>query len=298
MRLLVSTLCGKGIILPYFCKSSSTIVFSGGSAGTCHFYYVLNKISALLIVYNEREHLPKVIDSVGFADEIIVVDSYSDDGTVEYLQNDPRVKLIQHPFDNFAEQRNFALKQAKYPWVLFIDADERIPSPLQEEIKKTVNSENPKAAYYFRRQFLFEGKPLRFSGYQTDKNHRLFQKDKAKYCPEHLVHEILNVKGESGILKNKMLHYSYENYEDYKEKMLAYGRLRAVELSQKNLQPGFFHFYIKPAYKFFSHFVIRLGFFDGKNGFCVSYLNALSVAERYRELIRLERLSPKQEVFL
>jgi glycosyltransferase involved in cell wall biosynthesis len=261
----------------------------------------LKKISALLITYNEREHLPEVIDSVDFADEIIVVDSYSDDGTAEYLREDARVKLIQHPFKNFSEQRNFALKQANHPWVLFIDADERIPNALRKEIKKTVNLPNPKAAYYFRRQFLFQDKPLRFSGYQTDKNHRLFQKGKACYCPERLVHEILDVQGESGVLKNKLLHFSFNNYEEYKEKMLAYGRLRAVELSKKNLNPGFFHFYIKPAYKFFSHYVIRLGFLDGKKGFCVSYLNALSVAERYRELIRMERLSPsapKQEAFL
>ncbi|HLU81348.1 MAG TPA: glycosyltransferase family 2 protein [Flavobacteriaceae bacterium] len=261
----------------------------------------MKKISALLITYNEREHLPDVIDTVDFADEIIVVDSYSDDGTAEYLQEDSRVKLIQHPFRNFSEQRNFALKHAQYPWVLFIDADERIPKKLREEIKKTVNLPDPKAAYYFRRQFLFKNKPLRFSGYQTDKNHRLFQKEKAYYCPERLVHEILEVEGKSGVLKNKLLHYSFNDYEEYKQKMLSYGRLRAVELSKKNLEPGFFHFYIKPTYKFLSHYVIRLGFLDGKKGFCVSYLNALSVAERYRELIRMEHLvesSPKQEVFL
>lgn len=284
--------------LPYFCKRSYFDHRYFQLQSEVYYFYILNKISALLITYNEREHLPEVIDTVAFADEIIIVDSYSDDGTVGFLQNDPRVKLIQHPFNNFAEQRNFALKQAKHPWILFIDADERIPASLQQEILETINSKKPKAAYYFRRQFMFEEKPLRFSGYQTDKNHRLFQKSKARYCPERLVHEILDVEGESGTLKNKLLHYSYDNYADYRNKMLAYGKLRAVELSHKNLQPGFFHFYIKPAYKFFSHFVLRLGFLDGKKGFYISYLNALSVAERYRELLRISRLPSKQQVLL
>ncbi|MBT8185969.1 MAG: glycosyltransferase family 2 protein, partial [Eudoraea sp.] len=166
--------------------------------------YQRNKISALIITYNEMGYIEKCLNSVAFADEIIVVDSYSTDGTYEYLMSRPEVKVIQHPFANFTAQKAFTLKQATHDWVLFLDADEVVSEALKEEILRTVGSNAEYVAYWFYRNFMFQNRPLRFSGWQTDKNYRLFRKSKAKFSDKKIVHETLDVDGKSNILNEKL----------------------------------------------------------------------------------------------
>ena len=107
------------------------------------------KISALIIVYNEINHIDDLITHLDFVNEIIVIDAYSDDGTFEKLKTYQNVKVIQREFKDFANQRNFAISQAKHEWILFIDADERIPVTLKQEILNAVNSKNDTVAYMF-----------------------------------------------------------------------------------------------------------------------------------------------------
>lgn len=246
------------------------------------------KISAIVIAYNEIGYIEKCIKSVEFADEIIVVDSYSTDGTYEYLQNHADVKVIQHPFENFTAQKSFALKQATNDWVLFLDADEVVPNGLKSEILATVNSNPEYVAFWFYRKFMFENEVLRYSGWQTDKNYRLFRKSKAKFSDKKIVHETLEINGESGILKERLIHFCYKSYDDYKSKMLKYGRLKAKEDFFKENSFSYLSLLLKPSWKFFNHYVLRLGILDGRKGITICYLNALSDLERYRELKRLE----------
>ena len=245
------------------------------------------KVSALIITYNEINHIPACLESIAFANEIIVVDSFSTDGTWEYVKAHPRVKALQHPFKNFTAQKSFALKKSSYDWTLFIDADERITPELRQEIITAINTPQACEAYYFYRQFMIKNKPLRYSGLQTDKVYRLFKKSAAAFDPGRVVHEDLIVQGKSGMLKNKLIHHFYKDYITYKNKMLQYGALRGLEEYKKGIRPNLFHQYIKPLYKFLNHYIIRLGILDGKNGYIISYLNALSVYERYREVRRL-----------
>lgn len=244
-------------------------------------------LSALIITFNEEKYIKEVIKDIDFADEIIVIDSYSTDKTVELVKTFPNVKLIQNTFIDFSSQRNFAIECAKNPWVLFIDADERFTDELREEVIETVQKSNPASAYLFYRIFMFENKKLNFSGWQTDKIFRLFQKDKAKYVTERLVHEKLKVNGTIEKLKHKLIHFSYTDYESYKVKMENYGKLKAKEEFVKGVSPNFYHFYLHPIYKFLYQFIVRLGFLDGKRGAIICYLNALSVAVRYQELKRM-----------
>ncbi|NJB72434.1 glycosyltransferase involved in cell wall biosynthesis [Saonia flava] len=246
------------------------------------------KITTLIITYNEMDYIQKCIDSIDFTDEIIVVDSYSTDGTYEYLLHHPKVKVIQNPFENFTSQKSFALKQAKNDWVLFLDADEVVPEKLKLEIKSTIENTDC-AAFWFYRKFMFQNKPLNYSGWQTDKNYRLFRKSKAKFSDKKIVHETLVVDGKSGILNEKLIHYCYKNYEDYKSKMLKYGRLKAKEDFYKENYFNYLVYILKPAWKFFNHYILRLGILDGKKGLIICYLNALGVLERYKELKRLEK---------
>ena len=247
------------------------------------------KVSALIITYNEIGYIENCIASISFADEIIVVDSYSTDGTYEYLLAHPKVKAIRRPFDNFRAQKSFALKQANHEWVLFLDADEVVPPSLREEILATINNDAAVEAYWFYRSFMFQNQRLRFSGWQTDKNHRLFKKSKVKFTDTKLVHETLEVNGTSGILKQKLTHYCFKDYKDYKTKMIQYGLFQAQELLLKKKKFSYLKLWAKPTWKFLYNFIGRLGFLDARQGLVICYLNALSVYTRYTELRRLEQ---------
>ena len=246
-----------------------------------------NKISGLIITYNEEKNIEEVILNLDFVDELIVIDSFSTDNTVAIIKKYPKVKLIQNKFENYTSQRNLALEYANQQWILFIDADERVSEELKKEIIETVNNKTDNSAFSFYRKFMFQGKDLRFSGWQTDKNIRLFLKGKAKYISDKLVHEKLMIDGPIGRLKNKLIHYSYTDYESYKQKMIYYGKLKARELYLKGKKPNLLLLYLKPLYKFSHSYLIRLGIFDGKKGVTICYLNALSIYVRYVELKRI-----------
>jgi ADP-heptose:LPS heptosyltransferase/glycosyltransferase involved in cell wall biosynthesis len=253
-------------------------------------------LSALIITYNEEKHIREVMQNIDFADEIIVVDSFSSDNTPELVRSFAKAKLIQHRFTDYTSQRNFAIECAKNPWILFLDADERLTDALKNEVIDTIQQADACAAYLFYRKFIFEDQELHYSGWQTDKIFRLFQKDKARYTTERMVHEKLTVNGAIGKLKNKLIHFSYTDYESYKAKMASYGRFKAKEELLKGVNPNFYHFYLRPAYKFLYAYLIRLGFLDGKKGIIICYLNAYSVWVRYQELKGLrtkQKLLPK-----
>ena len=242
------------------------------------------KISGLIITFNEEKNMREVLECFDFCDEIIVVDSFSTDKTIEIASTFPKVKTIQNKFEDFTKQRNIALDAAKNDWVLFLDGDERITSELQEEILKTVKDSNAKDAYYFYRTFFLGKKKINFSGTQNDKNLRLFRKSKARYSENKKVHETLEVNGTVGILKHKLLHYSFENYDQFKNKMLSYGRLKGQELHLKGKKYSFLAQWGKVIFKFFKTYFLKLGILDGANGLKISYLQSLYVYETYRTL--------------
>ncbi|WP_367998445.1 glycosyltransferase [Cellulophaga lytica] len=246
-----------------------------------------NKISALLITYNEENNICDIIENLSFAHEIIVIDSFSTDKTEELAKKYKHITFIKREFKNYTDQKSYALSLAKNNWILFLDADERISSPLKNEIISTVNIPFPSAAYFMYRIFMYEGKKINFSGTQRDKNYRLFQKSKVKFDPDLIVHETLLVNGSVGILKNKLLHYSYDSYKAYKVKMLRYGKMKAQEDFAKNKKATPFHLYLKPIGKFIEHYIIKLGVLDGIKGMIICYLYALSTRKRYTYLKQL-----------
>jgi glycosyltransferase involved in cell wall biosynthesis len=242
------------------------------------------KISGLVITYNEEKNIQEVIECLDFVDEIIIVDSYSNDKTVSISSSFPKVKIIQNKFSDFTTQRNIALENASNNWVLFLDADERITPKLKAEIIAEVSKPETNDAYFFLRKFYFNKKPIHFSGTQTDKNYRLFKKDKAHYIADKLVHETLQVNGTVGILKNILIHYSYDEYESYKKKMISYGVLKGKELFLKGKKYSFFKHWSKTVFKFFKTYILRLGILDGVSGIILCYLQTLSVHHTYISL--------------
>ncbi len=242
------------------------------------------RISGLIITFNEEKNIREILDGFSICDEIIVVDSFSSDQTIAIAKQNPNVKIIQHSFEDFTKQRNIALDAAANDWVLFLDGDERITPELRQEIISELNKPEKKDAYYFYRKFYFAGKPIHFSGTQTDKNFRLFRKSKCRYIAEKKVHETLQVNGTVGVFNNKLQHFSVSDYESYRRKMIHYGQLKGQELFEKGKHFSVITQYLKSAFKFFKTYVLRLGFLDGKEGFQLSVLQTLSVFETYQSL--------------
>lgn len=242
------------------------------------------KVSGLIITYNEEKNIREVLECFDFCDEIVIIDSFSTDKTVEIASKFAKVKIIQNKFEDFTKQRNLALNAAKNDWVLFLDGDERITPQLREEIIATVERANAKDAYYFYRTFFLGKKKINFSGTQNDKNFRLFRKSKAHYSENKKVHETLEVNGSMGILQHRLLHYSFENYDQFKSKMLSYGKLKGQELQLNGKKYSFVIQWSKVIFKFFKTYVLKLGILDGINGVKISYLQSLYVYETYRSL--------------
>lgn len=243
-------------------------------------------ISALAICYNEEDNVKRFVESLSFADEIIFVDSFSTDKTVEIAEN-LGVKVLKREFKNFSDQRNFAIAQAKNDWILFFDLDEIISKNLESEIVKTLTNPKDKVAFFIKRNFHFMGKKIRFGGWQNDRAIRLFNKKFCKY--EGLVHERVVAQGNVCTLKNSLHHYSYKNFDNYNDKLNLYSKLQAENLYKKKQRPSFYHFFIRPSYRFLWQYFFRLGILDGKEGFILAYLHSFSVFKRYLQLWMLYR---------
>ncbi|PUB33442.1 glycosyltransferase involved in cell wall biosynthesis [Elizabethkingia sp. YR214] len=244
----------------------------------------MEKVSGLIITYNEERNIAAVLKCFNFCDEIIVVDSFSTDKTVEIAQQNPKVKVYQQEFVDYTKQRNKALSLAENDWIFFLDGDERTTPDLEKEIIETINNKDSKDAYYIYRIFFVGQKKINFSGTQNDKNFRLFRKSKAFYTGTKKVHETLEVQGSTGILKYKLLHYSFEDFESFKKKMMYYGLLKGTELIEKGKKYSAFTHWSKVAFKFIKTYFLKLGILDGIDGLKISYLQSLYVNETYQTL--------------
>ncbi|WP_347174671.1 glycosyltransferase [Polaribacter uvawellassae] len=250
----------------------------------------MTKITAIIPTFNEESNIQKAIDSVSFADEIIVIDSFSTDKTVAVVEKSSAI-LIQRKFDDFSSQKNFAIEKASNDWIFLIDADETVPKNLKEEILQTVNSTTSFDAFYIYRSFFFKNKKINFSGWRRDKVIRLFRKNSCKYVGK--VHEEISTNGKIGFLKGKLNHYSYKEYNQYKNKLKKYAKLQALELLEKGLFVTPFYLFLKPFVRFFIQFVIQLGFLDGYRGFVISWAHAFGVWRRYVEVLNLKYKTAK-----
>jgi glycosyltransferase involved in cell wall biosynthesis len=244
-------------------------------------------ISALAITYNEEVNIEKFITSLSFADEVIIVDSNSTDKTVS-LAKELGAKVLLRDFDNFSNQKNFALQQANHEWVVFFDLDETISSELATEIKFSIENSGSVDAFKVKRNFHFMGKHIKYSGFQNDAVIRIFKKSKAKYS-SNLVHETLDIDGNVKTLKHRSDHYSYKGFDYYNNKLTQYSKLQAKALYKKNLRPNLFHFLVRPCYRFWHQYIIRLGILDGKEGFILAYTSAFAVFKRYLYLWTMYR---------
>ena len=242
----------------------------------------MEKITAIIPTFNEETNIEAAIQSVSFADEIIVIDSDSTDRTREIAQQ-YNTRIIQRKFDNFSSQKNHAIEQATYKWIVLLDADERIETKLQEEIVEVVNNASNFGAFWvYRRNFLLN-KEIKYSGWQNDKVVRVIHKDFCKYNGK-LVHEEISSSKEIGFLKERIIHYTYKDFDSFISKKNKVAQLQALELAKKNKKVTFTKLIFKPSFRFFNHYVLRLGFLDGFQGFFIASFYFYTVFTRYVKL--------------
>lgn len=244
------------------------------------------KISAVIITYNEERNIEACLKSVSFCDEIVVVDSGSVDGTLVLIQKyTPHV--YSRPFDHFSAQKNEAISKATSDWILSIDADERVPEPLQKEILNVIRSPHRHSAYQIPRKNFIFGSHLKFGGNQGDAPLRLFKRGFATF--EGVIHERLNVRGRVGKLKSPLIHLSSPTLREYVRRLDQYTQLEAGGLHDDGKRFSYLKFLGKPPVRFIQRYFLQGGFLDGKKGFVYCALSGFYEFARYAKLWELER---------
>lgn len=238
-----------------------------------------NKISVTIITGNEETNIRECLESVQWADEIIVVDSESTDETVEIAKQFTN-KIFIRKWEGFASQKSFAMNQASNDWVLSLDADERATPELAEEI---LNLDIDRFdGYKIKRENYFIGKQITCCGWGRDFQLRLFRKSRTKLT-DRLVHEGFIVDGTVSELKAAMRHYSYRNLKDGFSKINEYSTLEANEKAQKKKISGL-RVVFYPVWAFIQHYFIRKGFRNGRHGLMVSLMHAMTKLQVYMKI--------------
>lgn len=244
------------------------------------------KLSVIIIAKNESEHICDCLDSVAFADEIIVVDDNSDDDTA-LLAEQAGAKVYQRAMKGgFAGQQNFAIKKAQGDWLLLLDCDERITLALAKEIQAAINKKP--CTYYIRRLNHFARQRVRFGTLRADKVCRLLP-NKNVYL-EGLVHPKVMHDFSEKTLKQPMLHFTYASWTQYYVKFEQYTRLSAQKYAEQGRKVNMVRdFFIRPLWAFFKMYVVHGGFLDGKIGWILAVNHYHYTLTKYVRLDAINR---------
>lgn len=238
------------------------------------------KLSVLITTNNEEANLPALLENLGWVDEIIVVDSFSTDNTPQLAQRE-KVRFYQRAYKGPADQKNWGLGKVSHDWVLILDADERVPKDLKLEVMQTISQKDEqKDAYWIYRRNFFGKKEIRFSGWQKDKVIRLV-KNHCRYNDLQAHEEIDQENIRVGYLSKRMDHHTFKDGDHFLNKHLRYAKWSAEDHLSKTNKVGFFHLWLKPAFRFYKHYFLQLGILDGKEGFMIAKTNAMVVFLRY-----------------
>lgn len=244
-------------------------------------------LSVIIITKNEEGHIVECIQSVQFADEIIVLDSGSTDHTCQ-LAEEYGAKVYQSTdWPGFGAQKNRALDLASHEWVLSIDADERVPLALAQEIQEVLRQ--PQAqAYTVARLSCFAGRWIRHSGWWPDRLVRLFRRESGRF-KDVRVHESVLVDGAVKPLQGHLLHYPYQSLDSLINKTNQYSSAAALTLHEKGRKIGILGIVGKAVWTFIRIYIIRRGFLDGKEGFILAGVAASGSFFRYSKLWLLNK---------
>jgi glycosyltransferase involved in cell wall biosynthesis len=243
---------------------------------------VREPLSVLVPTKNEIANVRACLDSVRWADEVVVVDSGSTDGTVEAARA-VADRVLEHEYVNSAAQKNWALPQLAHRWALIVDADERVTPALRAEIEAVLEDGARLDGYWIRRANHFLGKPIRSAGWQRDKVLRLFDRTQGAYEPLH-VHAEVSISGGSsrvGALREPLLHDTYRDLDQYFEKFQRYTRWSAEDLRERGVRASAARLLLRPPLRFLRMWLLEGGFREGRHGIVLCGLAAFSVFMKY-----------------
>jgi glycosyltransferase involved in cell wall biosynthesis len=247
----------------------------------------LSKLSCVIITYNESKNIRRCLESVTWADEIIVVDSYSTDDTKK-IASEFTNKIFDFKWEGYGPTKGYAVKQASGDWILSIDADEQVPQKLKEEILQIIRSEDSQDGYFIPRRSYFLGRWMKHGGWYPDYVLRLFRNGRGDFT-SRLVHEEVLVNGKTGRLKHDLVHYTDPDYDHYLEKLNRYTSMDARQRYQQGKRGSWVDLFIRPMAVFLKTYFIKRGFLDGLPGLILAVSSAFHVFAKYVKLWHLER---------
>jgi len=245
------------------------------------------KITATIITRDEQGHIARAIESVGFCDEILVVDSGSTDRTVAVAKS-MGATVICKDWPGYAAQKNFAAEHARNDWILSLDADEAVTPRLAAGIKRLLPADSDCAGYDFPRLARYRGRWIRHSGWYPDRKVRLYDKTRGRWVGAY-VHESVHLDGNVGHLEGDLLHYTCDSIDAHEANVDRYTDLAARELSDAGRQVAAWRPLLAPAHSFVKAYVLQLGFLDGRAGLTIAYMAGRYVYLKYSKARALAR---------
>lgn len=245
------------------------------------------KVTATIITLNEAEHIAAAIDSVSWADEIVVVDSGSTDGTLDIART-RGARISARAWTGYVDQKNHAASLASHDWVLSLDADERVTPELAAEIRVLLQSDPPRRGYRVPRVTFHLGRWIRTTDFYPDYQARLYDRRAARWRGD-LVHESVHVDGGVAYLSGELQHYSFRDLTDHVSRVNHYSTLAARELHDRGRRATPVDLLVHPPAAFLRNYLLRRGFLDGSAGLVISLVNAYSVFLKFAKLWELDR---------
>jgi len=247
-----------------------------------------NRLSVCIICWNEALNIRRCLESVVWADEIVVVDSESTDGTLA-IAREYTDAVFQRPWTGYADQKNHALSKAHGKWVLSLDADEAVTPALREEILAEIARPEAKDAYRIPRRSFYQGRWINHSGYYPDRQLRLFRREKARWVGGR-VHERVEIQGDVGTLKNDIFHYPYHGVLSGQLRTVDnFSGLMAADMHEKGKRFHSICLVSRPLFKFLEVYLLKGGFLDGLPGLVIAVTSAYALFARYTKLREIEK---------
>jgi glycosyltransferase involved in cell wall biosynthesis len=249
-------------------------------------------VSVTIITLDEAEHIGAAIDSAAWADEIVVVDSGSTDGTTD-IARAKGATVLSREWSGYVDQKNFAAERVSNDWIFSLDADERIPPALAAEVQTLVSSDPVKRGYRVPRVSFHLGRWIRTTDFYPDFQTRFYDRRAARWRGKY-VHESVSVDGPVGQLRHDLEHYSYRDLRDQIERINHYTSLAARQMNEAGRRTGPLDLLVHPPAAFLRNYVLRRGILDGTVGLTISLVNAYSVFLKFAKLWELQQQTGDQ----
>ena len=252
------------------------------------------KVSVAIITKDEEANMRDCLESVKWADEVVVVDNGSTDNTLNICR-EYQAKIYPEEWKGYAGQKNSAIAKTRNEWVLSLDADERISPELRQEIQQSLEEKPKFSGYFIARKNFFLGHWIRHCGWYPDFNLRLFRKSLGRFR-EREVHEKIEVQGKAGYFEHAMEHKTYRSLDDYFRRMNRYSTLAAREMARAGRKFRLRDAFFRPPFTFFQMYFLRVGFLEGYLGFLLSSLYSFYTFVKYSKLKEVQEFESSKKI--